>query len=221
MASTSRFPRSLHKHSRRRSIRPMVEGLELRLVLSSLGGAAALMALAVDLAKDAMGPNGQLIPLVTPGPSQYAPQQLQDAATAIKAIGGGGGIQGNATGQTALIAAPGAILKQVMGPNGQLVPDQTAGPTGYTPQQLQTAYGLNQISFSGIKGDGTGQTIALVDAYDNPSFVNSSDPNFDYQRPARLRPTIRSARSAELHQGQSNWPDQPARPGCWVHRLGQ
>ena len=66
-----------------------------------------------------------------------------------------------------------------MGPNGTLVPDQTSGPTGYTPQQLQTAYGLNQISFSGIKGDGTGQTIALVDAYDNPSFVNSSDPNFD------------------------------------------
>lgn len=28
-------------------------------------------------------------------------------------------------------------------------------------------------------GDGAGHTIALVDAYDNPSFVNSTDPNFD------------------------------------------
>jgi len=57
--------------------------------------------------------------------------------------------------------------------------DISQRPTGYTPQQLQTAYGLNQISFSGIKGDGTGQTITLVVAYDNPSFANSTDPNFD------------------------------------------
>ena len=54
----------------------------------------------------------------------------------------------------------------------------TPGPTGYTPQQMQTVYGLNQVLFSGIKGDGSGQTIALVDAYDNPSFVNSTDPSF-------------------------------------------
>jgi CSLREA domain-containing protein len=179
MASTNRFPRSLHKHSRRRPIQPMVEGLELRLVLSSSVGAAALKALSVALAKDVTGPSGQLIPLITPGPSGGTPQQLQDAATAINQIGAGRGIQGNASGQNAFNTAPGAILKEVMGPNGDLIPDQTSGPTGYTPQQLQAAYGLNQISFSGIKGDGTGQTIALVDAYDNPSFVNSSDPNFD------------------------------------------
>jgi hypothetical protein len=147
MASTNRFPRSLHKHSRRRPIQPMVEGLELRLVLSSSAGAAALKVLSVAPAKDVMGPNGQRIPLVTPGTSGYIPQQLQDATTAIKQIGVGGGIQGNASGQTALNAVPGAILKEVMGPNGTLVPDQTSGPTGYTPQQLQTAYGLNQISF--------------------------------------------------------------------------
>ena len=157
----------------------MVEGLELRLVLSSAAGAAAREALSVALAEEVTGPNGKLTNLVTPGPSGYTPQQLQDAATKINQIDVGGGIQGNATGQTAADAVPGAILKEVMGPSGTLVPDQTSGPTGYTPQQLQTAYGLNQISFSGIKGDGTGQTIALVDAYDNPSFVNSSDPNFD------------------------------------------
>ena len=42
MASTNRFPRSLHKSNRRHPIRPMVEGLELRLVLSSAAGAAVL-----------------------------------------------------------------------------------------------------------------------------------------------------------------------------------
>jgi CSLREA domain-containing protein len=76
------------------------------------------------------------------------------------------------------LVLPGAVPVEVIGPHGQLVPLSTAGPTGYTPQQLQTAYGLGQISFSGLKGDGSGQTIALVDAYDNSGFVNSSDPNF-------------------------------------------
>ncbi len=32
---------------------------------------------------------------------------------------------------------------------------------------------------SGIKGDGAGHTITLLDAYDNPSFVNSTDPSLD------------------------------------------
>ena len=83
MASTNRLPRSLHKRNRRRPIQPMVEGLELRLVLSSSGGAAALMAPSVALAKGVMGPNGQLIPLVTPGPSGYTPRQLQDSLAAL------------------------------------------------------------------------------------------------------------------------------------------
>lgn len=59
-------------------------------------------------------------------------------------------------------------------PNGQ--PYQSAGPVGYTPQQIQTAYGINQLY--GIVGNGAGQTIALVDAYDAPNFVDSTSPNF-------------------------------------------
>src|SRR6202041_253461 len=81
-------------------------------------------------------------------------------------------------GSSALVV-PGIVPVEVMGPQGKLVDLLTAVPTGYTPQQLQTAYGLNQVSFAGIKGDGAGQTIALVDAYDNPSFLNSTDPNFN------------------------------------------
>ena len=49
---------------------------------------------------------------------------------------------------------------------------------GATPQQLESAYGTNQISFGSIKGNGAGQTVAIVDAYDNPGFLDSSDPNF-------------------------------------------
>ena len=48
---------------------------------------------------------------------------------------------------------------------------------GLTPDEMRGAYGLgsytsgvlsNGISFAGIQGDGRGQTIAIVDAYDDP-----------------------------------------------------
>ena len=52
------------------------------------------------------------------------------------------------------------------------------GPVGLTPTQVRHAYGLDAISFNGIVGDGTGQTIAIIDAFDNPKFVSSTDPNY-------------------------------------------
>jgi hypothetical protein len=54
----------------------------------------------------------------------------------------------------------------------------SSAPVGLTPSQIRTAYGIDQILSGSIHGDGTGQTIAIVDAYDNPSFVSSTDPGF-------------------------------------------
>lgn len=54
----------------------------------------------------------------------------------------------------------------------------TSLPTGFTPQQIRHGYGIDLINFSGVVGNGAGQLIAIVDAYDDPRFVNSSDPNF-------------------------------------------
>jgi hypothetical protein len=48
-------------------------------------------------------------------------------------------------------------------------------PSGYTPDQIRHAYGFDQITFNNgaIAGDGSGQTIAIVDAYNDPTL--SSD----------------------------------------------
>jgi hypothetical protein len=51
-------------------------------------------------------------------------------------------------------------------------------PIGYSPGQIVQAYGFNQISFNGVAGDGTGQTIAVVDAYNQPT-ITSDLANFD------------------------------------------
>jgi hypothetical protein len=53
-------------------------------------------------------------------------------------------------------------------------------PSVYTPAQIRQAYGFNQVSFGSVAADGTGQTIAIVDAYSEPNIY--SDLNtFDQQ----------------------------------------
>ena len=54
----------------------------------------------------------------------------------------------------------------------------SSSPNGLTPNQIRGAYGLgtytsdvlsNGISFGGTNGDGSGETIAIIDSYDDPN----------------------------------------------------
>ena len=49
-----------------------------------------------------------------------------------------------------------------------------AGSTGsgYTPAQIRAAYGFNNLSFGGTAADGSGQTIAIIDAYNDPNIAS-------------------------------------------------
>jgi len=64
----------------------------------------------------------------------------------------------------------------------QVIPFVSNGPSGYSPQQIQNAYGVNQIKFSSgtVTGSGAGQTIAIVDAYNDPN-IASDLAKFDAQ----------------------------------------
>jgi hypothetical protein len=73
----------------------------------------------------------------------------------------------------ALVAQPMFVL----GPSGNGNPPSGA----FTPAQIEEGYGFNQISFNGVTGDGKGETIALVDAYDDPNIqgdLNAFDTEF-------------------------------------------
>jgi hypothetical protein len=48
-----------------------------------------------------------------------------------------------------------------------------SGPVGYLPAQVLHGYGYQSMPL-----DGAGQTIAIVDAYDNPQFKDSTAPDF-------------------------------------------
>jgi subtilase family serine protease len=77
------------------------------------------------------------------------------------------------------LAAPGLhppviVFHPPVGPDGSPTPPSMA----FTPSQIRRAYALDQLSFFGVTGDGRGQTIAIIDAFDNPKFVSSTDANF-------------------------------------------
>ncbi|HKM56643.1 MAG TPA: S53 family peptidase, partial [Isosphaeraceae bacterium] len=102
-------------------------------------------------------------------------------------------VSANASGITGTIYAPAAQLTESNNANlkvamvvdllsitgngvaNTVTLDPPAGSVAYTPAQIRAAYGISSLTL-----DGSGQTIAIVDAYDNPSIFQSLDA-FDSQ----------------------------------------
>ncbi len=99
-------------------------------------------------------------------------------------------------------------------------------PVGYTPAQIRAAYGIDNVAFGTINGDGAGQTIAIVNAYDDPAFVDSTDPNFDTSDLASSTtrsacPTRRASPSTTRTGQTTNLPGtDPAGAGNLERQLG-
>ncbi len=68
-----------------------------------------------------------------------------------------------------------SALAEVARPNLQVAPLATGGYTYYTPAQVRHAYGFDKLSYNG-----SGQTIAIIDAYDDPN-IASDLAHFDAQ----------------------------------------
>ena len=47
----------------------------------------------------------------------------------------------------------------------------SSSPVGFTASQIRAAYGIDSISIGGVAGTGAGQTIAIVNAYNDPKIV--------------------------------------------------
>src|SRR5207249_4094592 len=74
------------------------------------------------------------------------------------------------TAPLAPIQLPRAVPEVMLAGDGaKLSPLGSPAPVGLVPAQVRHAYGIDQIGFNGVAGDGTGQTIAIVDAYDDPN----------------------------------------------------
>ena len=93
--------------------------------------------------------------------------------------------------------------------------------SGYTPAQLTSAYGLNAITFTSssgapVKGDGTGETIALIEMYSDPN-LQSDLETFDaqYGLPVPALTVVNQAGS----QTDGSWAIEQSLDVEWAHAI--
>jgi hypothetical protein len=87
-------------------------------------------------------------------------------------------LSGNAQGGSSQLPALSFVVDTMTLSDNSIANALETPPNGivaYSPAQVRTAYGINALPL-----DGTGQTIAIVDAYDNPAIFQSLDA-FDQQ----------------------------------------
>ncbi|WP_165075719.1 proprotein convertase P-domain-containing protein [Paludisphaera rhizosphaerae] len=77
-----------------------------------------------------------------------------------------------------VLTAVGVAVPTVLAAGETMTPHGSSAPYGMTPAQVRHAYGFDSVTFGSIVGDGSGQTIAIIDAYDDPKFVSSTSPSF-------------------------------------------
>ena len=109
----------------------------------------------------------------------------------------------------------------------------TAAPTGYSPAQIRQAYGFDNITFlnGAVAGDGAGTTIAIVDAYDDPTIANDLrqfDRQFGMADPMLTKVNESGARFAAGRRPQLDHGDRIGRrvgprrcPGGQISGRGQ
>src|SRR5262245_38411443 len=100
----------------------------------------------------------------------------------------------------------------------ELLEDRSV-PAVYTPSQIRHAYGFDQITFANgtIVGDGRGQTIAIVDAYDDPN-IFSDLHHFDQTFGLPDPPSFVKARQVGT-RADAGWAGEIALDVEWAHAI--
>jgi hypothetical protein len=95
-------------------------------------------------------------------PAAEPSQASSDSSTATADAGGGN-------------AVPLLVAQATAAPNAHPTPQGANGAPPFSPQQIQTAYGFNNVT-----NQGAGQTIYIVDAYNDPN-ISKDLQTFDAQ----------------------------------------
>jgi subtilase family serine protease len=93
---------------------------------------------------------------------------------------------------------------------------------GYTPDEIRTGYGFNTAAFTGSSAtpDGTGQTIAIVDAYNDPHVAADLavfDSQFDL--PAANLKVVNQTGGSDLPKTDPGWAGEIALDVEWAHAI--
>jgi subtilase family serine protease len=120
------------------------------------------------------------------------------------------------------VSLPGYAVPDHVAPFG-VTPMATAGSTGLTPAQVRTAYGFDKISFNSgtVAADGTGTTIAIVDAYNDPNIANDLhqfDAAFGLPDPTFTKVSQTGSTTA-LPANNAGWATEIALDVEWAHAI--
>jgi hypothetical protein len=105
---------------------------------------------------------------------------------------------------------------------GPLVSNPNPPAGAYTPAQIAQAYGFNQISFGNVVGDGTGQTIAIVDAQDDPNIqadLNTFDTRFGLPATTVARVNQTGGSSYPAADSTGGWELEESLDVEWAHAM--
>ena len=108
----------------------------------------------------------------------------------------------------------------IMRAHDGVTPSATSGPTGYTPVQVRHAYGFDAVSFNGLAADGTGTTIAIVDAYDNPNIANDLKQfSLAFGLPTPNLTKVNQTGGSTMPAANAGWASEIALDCEWAHAI--
>ena len=95
-------------------------------------------------------------------------------------------------------------------------------PPGFSPAQIRKAYNIDNITFPGAtKGDGKGMTIAIVDAFNNPTIVadlKAFDLQFGIPDPPSFK-VVNQRGGSVLPAADPGWAGEIALDVEWAHAI--
>lgn len=103
-------------------------------------------------------------------------------------------------------------------------PSAVSAIHGYTPQQIRKAYGFDRVRLSGgkVAADGSGQTIAIVTAYNDPNIASdlrTFDTAFGIAAPKSFSVVNQSGGSASSLRTDAGWAGETALDVEWAHAI--
>ncbi|MGO9463322.1 MAG: DUF4082 domain-containing protein [Isosphaeraceae bacterium] len=117
-----------------------------------------------------------------------------------------------------------SVTPVVVQPTFELEP--LAGPGSangaYAPAQIAQAYGFNSISFNGVAGTGRGETIAIVDAYDDPNIqtdLNTFDTRFGLPAGTVIRVNQNGGTAYPASDPTGGWEVEESLDVEWAHAM--
>jgi len=117
-----------------------------------------------------------------------------------------------------IIISPNIALESASSP-------ATVSTTGYTPTQIRNAYGFSSVDFSSgsstVAGLGQGQTIAIVDAYNDPNIASDLgvfDAKYGLASPPSLK-VVNQSGGSSLPATNAGWDGEISLDVEWAHAI--